>query len=469
MTKFGLAVLVGAILPASPARPATDPRFFGFYCGDDTIRACGELCLTPWGPCIRRCRDVAVENVRVGVQYKETPGAHGSILGSGTAMVDGKALKLSVSAVVTGVGTAKGVVASSRFHAQPGVAALAADGVTLTVSAMGQSIELSKRRCGDAAPAVRIAVPADGSTVVFRAPALFRGEVSDDRDSVFPRERMAFSLDRDGPLDGTVNAQPTSLEVSTDALSPGVHHVTFSATDSGGLTSSTSIVVTVADPLRYAAKFVCGKAPKESAALGSYFTAINVHNPSGGSISFRKSFTVARSEQKPGPLTRVRPAQLDAGRAFRVECPEVLRTVGTGEDFLEGFMIVEAPDPLNVVAVYSAAGPSGFVETLEVQPVTGTRVPSKLPDLVVEAGCDLSVRVRNVGPGDAPASTTRLAIGREVFHLPTPSVKAGGVATLAPVRARPSGDYRFTVAVDEQGRVVESSETNNLVTVVCIG
>jgi CARDB protein len=280
---------------------------------------------------------------------------------------------------------------------------------------------------------------------------------------------MRFSSDRDGPLSGVFNAQPMSLEVSTDTLSPGLHRISFSATDSGGLTSTASITVTVTNRLRYAAKFICGKAPEESAARGAYFTAVNVHNPSDGPVSFQKRFTVGQAEQKPGSLTPFRPAQLDAGRAFRVECPEVLRTVGTSESFLEGFVVLESPDPLNVVAVYSAAGQSGFVETLHVQSVAGSRLAVKIPDLVVESGCDLKVRVRNVGAGDAPASTTKLDTGRQVFNLPTPAIPAGGVAVLPPVNAQVSGDFGFTVTADSEGRVVESSETNNVAVVNCIG
>lgn len=469
--RVALAVIVGVTLPSPAALSAgaTDPRFFGIYCGDATVRACGKFCLTSWGPCFEDCENVEIESLRISVQYKETPGNPGSILGSGTATVRGKALKLNVSAVVTGFGRAKGVVASNRFDPESGTAELAGDGVTLRVSAMGQSIEISKMRCGNAPPRVRIAAPANGSTLVFRTPTLFRGEVTDDKDNFVPQERMGFASDRDGPLSGVVNAQPMSLELTTDALSQGSHRVSFSATDSGGLTSSTSIAVTVASLLRYAAKFVCGKAPDDSAARGSYFTSINVHNPSDGAISFRKRISVGLAEQKPGPLTRHQPAQLDPARAFRVECPEILRTVGAAESFLEGFLIIETPDPLNVVAVYSAAGQSGFVETLHVLPVAGSRTVVKLPDLVVEGGCDLSVRVRNVGAGDAPASTTKLAVDGQVFKLPTPPIQAGGVAALPPVNAQHSGDFGFALTADSEGRVVESSEANNVTVVNCIG
>ncbi len=469
MRRLELAVLLIILLTSSAGGDgATDPRFFGTYCGDDTVQACGKWCLTPWGPCFKKCRDVAIEDLRVSVEHREMAG-RGTILGTGTATIDGKVLKLNVSAVVVAHGHAKGVVASNRFDAQSGLAELASDGINLTVSAMDQSIQLSKANCGNLPPSVSISAPPNNSNVVFHAPTLFRGEVKDDLDSSLPPERMHFDSDRDGPLTGVVDPKPLSLEITSSALSAGVHHVTFSATDSGGLTSSTSITVTVADQLRYAAKFVCGKAPDDSAARGIYFTTINVQNPSDGAVSFRKQFTAGLAEQKPGPISKLISAHLDGRRAFRVECPEIVRTLETTDSYVEGFLMFESPDPLNIVAVYSASGDSGFVQTMHVQPVAGIRLPLKLPDLVAEAGCDLTIRVKNVGTADAPPSTTKLVSGDQVLNLPTPAVPAGGVVVLPPVSVSHGGDFGFALTADAGSQVAESSETNNVTIVNCIG
>jgi hypothetical protein len=467
--RLELASLLMLLLTASlNSSGATDPRFFGTYCGDDTVKACGKWCLTPWGPCFTRCRDVAIEDVRVSVEYKEMAG-RGTILGTGDATVDGKPLKLNVSAVVVGYGQAKGVVASNRFDAKSGIAQLASDGVSLTVSAMEQSIQLSKANCGNVAPSVSISAPPNNANLVLHSPALFRGDIKDDHDTSFPPERMSFASDRDGPLTGTVDAKPLSLEVTSSTLSPGVHHVTFSATDSGGMTATTSIAVTVANQLQYAAKFVCGKPPDQSAAPGRYFTTVNVENPSNGMVSFRKRFTAGLAEQKPGPISKYYSAQLEGGRAFRVECPEIMEALSVTDSFVEGFLVFETPDPLNIVAVYSAAGQSGFVETLDVQPVAGFRLPVKLPDLVAEAGCDLVLRVKNIGAADAPASTTKLAVGDQVQNLPTPAIPAGGFIVLPPVSVSHGGDFGFAVTADAGGQIAESSETNNVTIVNCIG
>jgi hypothetical protein len=464
-----VALLVATVSVPSVSLGATDPRFFGTFCGDETVRACGRVCLPPFGyPCFTRCRNVALDDIVIRVQHKESTAGSGSILGTGTATIDGKPLKLNVSAVVTGFGRAKGFVASNRFDARSGEAVLASDGVTITVSSEGQSITLSKERCGNAPPSVRITAPTDGSVLEFRTAVLFRGEVTDAEDAAFPPERMLFTSNRDGPLSGAINAQARSLEVSTNALTPGAHEVTFRATDSGGLSSTAAVRVTVAGSLRYAAKFLCGKPPGDSAARGTYFTAVNVLNPSDATVAFRKRFSLGLAEQKPGVLTDFEAARLEPRRAFRVECEEIMRVTGS-EGFAEGFVIIETPEALNVVAVYSAAGANGSVETLDVETVGGIRVAMRLPDLVVEGLCDLSVRVRNIGAASAGPSVTKVEIDGRTVNLQTPPIDAGGVVTIPVTGARPSGDFGMRVTADTDRQVVESSETNNIATVTCIG
>ena len=144
-------------------------------------------------------------------------------------------------------------------------------------------------------------------------------------------------------------------------------------------------------------------------------------------------------------------------------------TADAGDCFVEGFVVFETPEPLNIVAVHSAAGQSGFVETLDVQVVGGIRVPAKSPDLVVEGGCDLSMRVRNIGSGDAGPSTTRVALTGQTFNVPTPPIQAGGVAALPAPGRPPAGDFGATFTVDSENLIAESSETNNIGVINCVG
>lgn len=461
-------LIVGLLFDTSASLAANDARFFGTFCGDETVRACGRVCLTPFGPCFTRCRDVELADIVVHVQHNESAQGIGSILGTGTATVDGDPLRLNLSGVVTGPGSAKGVVASNRFDARSGTAMLGTAGVTITVSAQEQNITLSKERCGNASPTVRIAAPADGSVLAFGSSVFFRGEASDVEDAAFPSERLQFASSRDGaPLSGATNAQPTSLEVSTSVLSPGGHEISFRATDSGGLTSTAAIRVTVVGSLQYAAKFICGESRGEGAPKGTFFTEINVINPFDSTVLFRKRFSVGLVQQRSGVLTEYQNAQLGARRAFRVECEEILRAIGS-EDFAEGFLLIESPERLNVVSVYSAVGASGELSTLDVENIAGTRLTVKLPDLIVEPLCDRSVRVRNVGAAPAGASNTSVEIDGRTSELPTPPIDAGGIATIQ-VTLSGSGDFGMRASADADQRIVEASEANNVGAISCIG
>src|SRR3954465_9186320 len=51
---------------------------------------------------------------------------------------------------------------------------------------------------------------------------------------------------------------------------------------------------------QYAVKFICGRGDGKVVAQGSYFTAINVHNPTGDAVGFSKKFAVALPEEKAG-------------------------------------------------------------------------------------------------------------------------------------------------------------------------
>ena len=46
-------------------------------------------------------------------------------------------------------------------------------------------------------------------------------------------------------------------------------------------------------PVQYSVKFVCGSSSGGPVAPGSYFTAINIHNPTDQKIRFRKKVAVA--------------------------------------------------------------------------------------------------------------------------------------------------------------------------------
>jgi len=169
----------------------------------------------------------------------------GLIRGSGTVKVNGKNRVINFSGMVTGHGSTRGSAAGSFFPPTSGTAILSADGLALAIHARGQSITLRKDRCGNRPPVASIVSLANGAVLALGRTYWFRGEVTDPDDSVFPLQRKLFTSNRDGVLGGTISNLPKGLAIRTSGLSAGVHTVTFKATDSGGLTATRSITVTV--------------------------------------------------------------------------------------------------------------------------------------------------------------------------------------------------------------------------------
>jgi hypothetical protein len=126
----------------------------------------------------------------------------------------------------------------------------------------------------------------------------------------------------------------------------------------------------------YTAKFVCGVAGdtnithQPDAEAGRYATAVNLHNESGSTITFRKKailLTVSEQDTPPGPIKLVE--TLQENHALKVTCEDIYYLIGffhhVGQipPFMEGFVVFEvfspfgvpptAPDPLDVEAVYT--------------------------------------------------------------------------------------------------------------------
>jgi hypothetical protein len=162
-----------------------------------------------------------------------------------------------------------------------------------------------------------------------------------------------------------------------------------------------------------------------------------------------------------------------------------MRHADTSADFLKGFVILESDVELDVVAVYTAAGASGQVETLHTERVVPRRQEVGLPDLVPvpdpQPGVGfcrrddqgrLIVTVRNQGTSGAGPSLTEVdffAFG--TVSLLTPPLGPGAsVDLLFPI---PPGcfnpDCEFRITVDANNQVVESNEGNNFASGTCIG
>src|SRR5438067_13839013 len=97
--------------------------------------------------------------------------------------------------------------------------------------------------------------------------------------------------------------------------------------------------ITIAQELpafEYAVKFVCGKAEGDVVAAGTYFTAINVHNPGTRGMGIRKKFAVALHAERPGPVSRFFDAKLGPDQAFEIDCSAIFHRSEPQSSFLRG-------------------------------------------------------------------------------------------------------------------------------------
>lgn len=263
------------------AENTSDPRFFGTYCGDASVEHCATVKVKFLGITVDTrtvCRTVDIEGIKARLDYRETVKG-GIVNGAGEATVKGDEMAFVIAGVVVRHGKMKGSATVAGMDPQRGVANLSSDGLALTIHAYGKTVTIRKDQCGNSPPQVTItnfpATPISYGQVHF-----FRGEVSDVEDlplptSEFEPDRLVWTYDDEGLLDKS----PSGLRASTrlrnfvplapqdsdsfsitdfvlpvlaetgpsppQYLPPGEHIIAFTATDSGGLTATASVNVTV--------------------------------------------------------------------------------------------------------------------------------------------------------------------------------------------------------------------------------
>ena len=249
---------------------------------------------------------------------------------------------------------------------------------------------------------------------------------------------------------------------------------------------------------RYAVKFVCGKCEGKILARGHYFTAINVHNPLRRPIRIHKVISTALPGETPGHVVDAGMSELGPLESFEIDCPDVYRHARLMPGCLaKGFVILASDTPLEVVAVYTAAGADKEVETLHTERVPpldldiDTDGDEELPDLVplppyqphspgqppfpsgfCKSRVELAVTVKNLGPGDAPASTLRVEFlnCNQTTDLPVNPLPANQdvlVTVPIPPNCWHGENLRFKITVNALMAFTETDTSNNSVTGQC--
>ena len=130
---------------------------------------------------------------------------------------------------------------------------------------------------------------------------------------------------------------------------------------------------------QYVVKVVCGDmATKEGMPVvsrGAYTTAINVYNHSTCKTAIiRRRLSVGLPHAKSGPISKVSKSNLGPCLAMEVDCADIMEMAPNDSKFVKGFVVLESNLPLEVVAVYTAAGLTGGKE---VTTMHTERVPER--------------------------------------------------------------------------------------------
>lgn len=115
------------------------------------------------------------------------------------------------------------------------------------------------------------------------------------------------------------------------------------------------------------------EARERRVAPGTYFTTINIHNPTEKPILGRIKLAIALPSGRPGTISRFVEFKLDPDEAISIDCGQLYKQFAIRPEFTDGFAVIEGEAELDVIAVYTAAGATGKVETLKTE-----RVPARL-------------------------------------------------------------------------------------------
>jgi hypothetical protein len=147
----------------------------------------------------------------------------------------------------------------------------------------------------------------------------------------------------------------------------------------------------VATRFQYAAKTLCTLAGDvgfgDAFAPGRYRTVINIHNPTERKIEIARKFALA---VQPGEaagefsITPYKSLTLEPDQAVAYHCFDIssfycpIRGVCVHFTAIDGFLVVNSPVELDVVAVYTAHPKGGEVSTLDTQAVAARRMPKTI-------------------------------------------------------------------------------------------
>ena len=146
----------------------------------------------------------------------------------------------------------------------------------------------------------------------------------------------------------------------------------------------------LATQFQYSAKALCTLSDigfGDAFAPGRYRTAINIHNPTDHKIEVGRKFALAIGPSEAVgsfSITPYKSLTLEPDQAVAYNCFDIANFFcpihGVCVDFtaIDGFLVVNSPVELDVVAVYTANAKGGEVSTLDADAIVGRRLPKTI-------------------------------------------------------------------------------------------
>lgn len=162
---------------------------------------------------------------------------------------------------------------------------------------------------------------------------------------------------------------------------------------------------TINAEFQYAAKVTCsllGTFGDGFLANGIYRTLINIHNPTEKKIVFARKVAIAgQIGDDPGGfgVTPYKSATFERDGAVAIDCGGIAAFFCPTEDGLcidfsaiDGFLIINSPIELDVIAIYTARPREGEVATMDIENIKPRKIRKTIK--TVEAAPTIKERIR---------------------------------------------------------------------------
>lgn len=428
-----------------------DTRFFGTFCQPTPKTFCKSVPVLP-DPC------VTLSETRIHLDHITTP-LGGQLSGGGEFRLDGDGGGVTIAGRTVGrvrflsyeVSAARLVATAPGIGTMQGYGYLSPDGLSLSARLQGRTLVLRKDACGNNPPIVGVSA-LSGPSFPYGQMVHLLGSVQDE-DSSFPLERLVYRSNIQGVLQGWRSGGGRNLSLST--LTPGPHRITFTVTDSGGLSRSDFVDVNILDrppgtPVIFlpveGATLVAGAPfllqgtafdPDSGRLYGSALRWTAQLVPGGPHVPLGSGTELATQLAQPASPVRIRLTATDSnGHSAFVERTVTVALAGQNSPPV---VVIRDPDRTLV-----DGSPVAGLYSFEPASFVGTAFDAEDPPADLQVVWEV---VAISGPGGPPLATP---------PVPNPAPIVGTLAPVVHFHPQAEGLYRVILRVTDRGGVTSA-------------